>query len=162
MKFFLYLLPITYSLLPLPSLAAVLTLTPTNRSNVLGNPIYSLSAYRDRRLQFRIDAVTGTHKSQHRDRHIGNNYAPLPDGSYDIVDIEPGFDREVGGKFIRLKPRFKTRRTHLGIHWDISYNRRNGRDGTAGCVGLTKRQDRDRVIRFAQIYKPRRFRVKIA
>lgn len=149
---------------PTPTLAAnnLLTLTPTTRSNALGNPIYSLSAYRDGVRQFRLDAVTGTNKSQQRDRHKGNNFAPLPDGNYDIGAIEPGLDREVGKKFVRLKPRFTTRRTHLGIHWDISYNKRNGRDGTAGCIGLTKRRDFDRAVGFIKTYKPRRFKVAIA
>jgi hypothetical protein len=162
MKLFLYLLPITYSLFPLPALAALLTLTPTHRSNALGNPIYSLSAYRDGVRQFRLDAVTGTNKSQQRDRHKGDNFAPLPDGNYDIAAIEPGFDREVGKTFVRLTPRFKTKRTHLGIHWDVSYNRRNGYDGTAGCVGLTRRKDYNRALGFIRRYKPTRFKVRIA
>lgn len=163
MKLLLYSLLITPYLLLLssPAHAAVLTLTPTHRSNALGNPIYSLSAYRDGTKQWRIDAVSGTNKSQQRDRHRGNNFAPLPDGSYDIGSIEPGFDREVGKRFVRLKPRFKTKRTHLGIHWDISFNRRNGYDGTAGCVGLTRRRDFDRAVVFIRKYKPRRFKVAI-
>jgi hypothetical protein len=151
-------------LLPHPTLAAVLTLTltPTSRSNALGNPIYSLSAYRNSALAWRVDAVSGTARSQHRDRHKSDNYAPLPDGAYRIGAIEPGFIPEVGGEFIAIEPRFRTRRTRLGIHLDPSYNKRNGRDGTAGCVGITRRLDRDRVIRWVRRYKPKKLRVRIA
>jgi hypothetical protein len=145
-----------------PAVAALFTLTPTARSNTLGNPIYSLSAYRDGVRQFRVDAVSGTVRSQHRDRHIGDNFAPLPDGEYQVRQIEPGFIPEVGGEFVSIEPRFQTRRTRLGIHLDPSYNKRNGRDGTAGCVGITRRLDRDRVVRWVRRYHPRRLRVRIA
>jgi hypothetical protein len=142
--------------------ASSLRLTPTARSNDLGNPIYRLSAIDSGAILFSVDAVSGTARSQHRDRHKGDNYAPLPDGSYDIGQIEPGINPEAGKNFIRIRPRFKTRRTHLGIHVDVSYNRRNGRDGTAGCVGITRRSDRDRVIKWVRRYKPQKLRVRIA
>jgi hypothetical protein len=164
MKLLLYSLLIThYSLLlSTPALSAVLTLTPTHRSNLLGNPIYSLSAYRDGVRQFRVDAVSGTARSQQRDRHRGNNSAPLPDGNYQIGRIEPGLIYEVGGDFLSIEPKFRTNRTRLGIHLDPSYNKRNGKDGTRGCAGITTRIDRDRVFRFVKRYKPRKLRVRIA
>lgn len=161
----LYLFPITYSLLlllPTPTLAALLKLTPTSRSNDLGNPIYSLSAINNGATVFRVDAVSGTVRSQHRDRNRGDNYAPLPDGNYDIGSVEPGINPEAGRNFIRIRPRFKTRRTHLGIHVDVSYNRRNGKDGTAGCVGITTKRNRDRIVIFVRKYRPKKLRVLIA
>lgn len=158
----LYLLPLLILFFPNPVLAAFMKLTPTPRSNDLGNPIYSLMAIDKGGTVFKVDAVSGTWRSQHRDRHIGDNYAPLPDGSYDIGAIEPGFNPDVGRDFIRLRPKFSTRRTHLGIHVDVSYNQRNGRDGTAGCVGITRRIDRDRVVKWVRRYKPRRLKVRIA
>jgi hypothetical protein len=149
-------------LLPTPAIAAFLKLTPTSRSNDLGNPIYSLSAVNKGETIFRVDAVSGTNKSQHRDRNKGDNYAPLPDGNYDIGAIEPGINPEAGRNFVRIRPRFRTRRTHLGIHLDVSYNHRNGRDGTAGCVGITTKRNRDRLVKWVRKYNPQRLRVKIA
>jgi hypothetical protein len=149
-------------LIPTSAIAASLKLTPTSRSNDLGNPIYSLSAVNKGETIFRVDAVSGTSKSQYRDRHKGDNFAPLPDGSYDIGAVEPGINPEAGRNFVRIRPRFLTRRTDLGIHVDVSYNRRNGRDGTAGCVGITTRRDRDRLVKWVRKYNPRRLRVKIA
>lgn len=141
--------------------ASVLRLTPTVRSNDLGNPIYRLSAIDSGAIIFSVDAVSGTARSQHRDRNTPNNYAPLPDGNYDIGRIELGINPEAGKNFIRIRPRFKTRRTDLGIHVDVSYNRRNGRDGTAGCVGITRTRDRDRIVIFVRKYRPKKIRVLI-
>lgn len=159
----LYLLPLTYYLLlPYPALArALLVLTPTHRTNDLGNPIYTLNGYANGTKKLAVDTVTGTSRSQKRDRQTPNIYAPLPDGGYDLGTIEPGIGSDVGETFIRLRPRFKTRRTNLGIHWDVSANRRNGRDGTAGCIGTLSQKDMSRVRRFVRKYRPIALRVRI-
>jgi hypothetical protein len=146
-----------------PALAsrATMSLVRTDRHNRLGNPIYSLSGFVAGKQRLRVDAVSGTRFSQRRDRRTPNIFAPIPDGNYQIGAIEPGLDREVGKTFVRLRPRFKTRRSDLGIHWDVSYERRNGRDGTAGCVGTATKQDLDRVRVFVNKYHPQNLVVKI-
>jgi hypothetical protein len=132
-------------------------------TNELGNPLYTLEAYVDGELRQTIRAISGTAYTQTRDRHVGNNAAPLPDGIYSVSDtIVPGSIAEVGRTFIALTPKFDTGRTDLGIHLDPSYNQRNGRDGTAGCVGITNSQDRDAINEFVEKYRPRNLYVKIS
>jgi hypothetical protein len=131
-------------------------------TNEIGNPIYTLEAYIDGELKQSIKAVSGTATTQKRDRHVGENAAPLPDGIYQVSNaIVPGSIAEVGRTFIAITPQFSTGRTDLGIHLDPSYNQRNGRDGTAGCIGITNALDRDAVNTFIAKYQPRNLYVNI-
>ena len=92
-----------------------------------------------------------------------NTFAPLPDGLYKVsdTDILASNIPEVGKTFIAIYPQFETERSDLGIHQDPSYNKRNGHDGTAGCIGLTTAADRDAVNNFVSKYHPRNLIVKI-
>ncbi len=145
----------------MPAQASYLRLDRTNRANKLGNPIYALSGYAHGRRMLRVDAVSGTATTQHRDRHRGNNYAPLPDGSYRVGAVQPSYNPRIGRTFIPIFPRFRTHRTALGIHLNPSFNKHNGRDGTAGCIGIAHRQDRDRLNRFTNQYHPHKLLVRI-
>ena len=142
--------------------AAYLRLDRTNRTNNLGNPIYSLKGYNNGQKRLQVDAVSGTARTQRRDRHRGNNFAPLPDGKYAVGRPERRKTRAIGGTFIHIKPAFRTRRTELGIHWNPGFNQQGKRDGTAGCIGITRRIDRDRVNKFVRKYRVKRLVVKIA
>ncbi len=133
-----------------------------NGTNDIGNPIYTLEIYIDGELDRRFNAVSGTATSQKADRNLGNNHAPLPDGLYDVNNwITPGTLREVDRTFIGIVPKFKTNRNDLGIHLDPSFNKRNGYDGTSGCIGLTTAEDRDALNNFVLKYRPRNLVVKI-
>ena len=135
---------------------------PDGRVNNFGNPIYVLELYVNGKRQAAFDAVSGTYKSQNRDRNIGANYAPLPDGDYGVSKT---FIRsnipEIGGTFISIFPSFPTNRRDLGIHLDPSFNK-NGYDGTAGCIGLTTSEDRDEINKFVAKYHPRNLSVEIS
>ncbi len=131
-------------------------------TNDLGNPIYTLETYIDGELDRTFNAVSGTANSQKADRNLGNNHAPLPDGSYDVNNwIAPGTVAEVDRTFIGIIPKFRTNRHDLGIHLDPSFNKRNGYDGTSGCIGLTTAEDRDAINDFVVKYHPRNLFVKI-
>jgi hypothetical protein len=131
-------------------------------NNDVGNPIYTLEAYVDGQKVHTFDAVSGTANTQKFDRHLGNNGAPLPDGVYDVSNyIAPGTMPEVGRTFIGISPEFATGRKDLGIHLDLSFNKRNGYDGTAGCIGLTTTTDRDAVNEFVIKYRPHNLFVSI-
>jgi hypothetical protein len=136
---------------------------PSKGINSLGNPIYTLEAYVNGRKYRSFKAVSGTATTQDRDRDIANTFAPLPDGLYKVNDsILPSNVPEVGKTFIAIYPQFDTDRSDLGIHQDPSFNKRNGHDGTAGCIGLTSAADRDAVNSFVSKYRPRNLIVKIA
>ncbi len=131
-------------------------------TNDLGNPIYTLETYIDGELDRRFKAVSGTTRSQQADRNIGNNHAPLPDGTYAVSNwITPSNLREVDRTFISIIPQFKTNRNDLGIHLDPSFNKQNGYDGTSGCIGLTTPGDRDAINNFVTKYHPHKLLVKI-
>ncbi len=135
---------------------------PSKGNNNLGNPIYTLEAYVNGKLYQSFDAVSGIATSQRFDRNIGNNHAPLPDGFYSVSDrIVPGVVPEVDRTFISIRPQFTTNRSDLGIHLDPSFNKRNGYDGTSGCIGLTTPVDRDAINQFTIKYHPRNLFVKI-
>ncbi len=68
---------------------------------------------------------------------------------------------EVGKTFIAIIPKFRTNRHDLGIHLDPSFDRRNGYDGTSGCIGLTTAANRDAVNDFVTKYHPRHLLVSI-
>ena len=135
---------------------------PRNRTNDLGNPIHILEVYRNGIIYQRFKATSGTASSQNRDRSIPDLAAPLQDGLYTVSgQIVPGTIPEVGKTFIAVFPRFETARTDLGIHVDPSFNKRNGYDGTAGCIALTNSADRDLVNEFVLKYQPRNLFVSI-
>ncbi len=135
---------------------------PRNRTNALGNPIHTLEVYRNGVIYQKFDATSGTASSQNRDRSIPDLSAPLQDGLYKVSgQIVPGAIPEVGNTFIAVFPRFETARTDLGIHIDPSFNKRNGLDGTAGCIALTNSADRDLVNKFVRRYQPRNLFVSI-
>jgi hypothetical protein len=148
---------------PLGSNYLRLVRDPSNRTNDLGNPIYTLEAYvRGERYQT-FTAVSGTVNTQNYNRNRGENAAPLPDGKYTVSQqIVPGQLYEVGKTFIGIYPEFATARTDLGIHLDRSFNQRNGYDGTAGCIGIATVAERDAINEFVTKYQPRNLFVKIS
>jgi hypothetical protein len=135
---------------------------PNNRTNDLGNPLHILEVYRNGIIYQRFKATSGTVNTQNRDRSIPDIAAPLQDGLYTVSgQVVPGAIPEVGRTFIAVFPRFVTARTDLGIHVDPSFNKRNGFDGTAGCIALTNSADRDLVNEFVLKYQPRNLFVSI-
>jgi hypothetical protein len=136
---------------------------PSKGNNNVGNPIYTLEAYLNGRKYQTFAVVSGTKNSQSLDRNLGNNSAPLPDGLYDVSNrIIAGNTPEVGKTFISIFPKFETGRNSLGIHLDRSFNKDNGYDGTAGCIGITTSVDRDAINEFVTRYHPRNLVVTIA
>jgi hypothetical protein len=160
-------LPLVFAtLIPIEPAAArnYLKLVPSHygKTNRLGNPIYRLEAYVNGKRYRIYKSVTGTSTTQRKNRARPNIQAPLPDGLYDVSKrIVPGNIPEVGRTFVAIHPQFWTRRSELGIHLDPSYNKRNGKDGTAGCIGLTTQSDRDDFNRYIKKYQPRTLIVKI-
>ncbi len=153
----------TNSLPPLAGNYLRLVRDPSKGNNSLGNPIYTLEAYVGGRKYRSFKAVSGTASTQDRDRDSANTFAPLPDGLYKVSDsISASNIPEVGKTFIAIYPQFETERSDLGIHQDPSFNKRNGHDGTAGCIGLTSAADRDAVNSFVSKYHPHNLIVKIA
>jgi len=133
-----------------------------NRTNSLGNPIYKLEAYQDNQKIYSFDAVTGRKNTQNKNRNRSGTQAPLPDGKYLISSkIVPGTLPETGETFIPIYPEFATGRTDLGIHYDPSFNQNNGEDGTAGCIALTNKSDRDLINQFVIKYNPKELIVNI-
>jgi hypothetical protein len=135
---------------------------PSKGTNDIGNPIYTLETYIDGQKDRSFDAVSGTATTQNADRHRGNNFAPLPDGLYTVSnEIMNGTVPEVGRTFIGIFPKFETGRNDLGIHLDRSFNKTNGYDGTAGCIGITNIADRDAINDFVKKYHPHNLFVSI-
>ncbi len=131
-------------------------------TNQIGNPIYTLEAYVNGVKYQSFKAVSGTATTQKRDRNVADIFAPLPDGLYKVSNwVAPSNVSDVGNTFIGIYPQFTTERTALGIHQDVSFNQRNGRDGTAGCIGLVSIADRDAVNSFVNKYQPRNLVVSI-
>ncbi|PSB59533.1 hypothetical protein [Chamaesiphon polymorphus] len=146
----------------------ILSRDPSNAQNRFNNPIYKLTAYRDRTSDsiFQLDAVTGRGFTQARNRYQSDTDAPLPDGSYSVVPtVVKGTIREVGGTMVPIfpKPGFnpRMRRTALGIHWDPSFDKDNKEDGTSGCIGMTNKYDYHKVRDFVLKYRPRSLEVRI-
>jgi hypothetical protein len=119
-------------------------LLSTGNKNKLNNPILELKLVVNGKQIGSYPCVSG--RSFTQDSSKTNNV--LPDGEY-IIDskLVPGSIPEVGGKFLGVTPKFKTSRSALGIHLDPSYNKRNGEDGTNGCIGLITAEDRNAVHR---------------
>lgn len=146
----------------------ILSQDPSYPQNRFNNPIYKLSAYRNKTSArvFQFNAVTGRGFSQARNRYQSNTEAPLPDGSYSVASrVVAGTIREVGGTMVPLfpKPGFnpRMRRTALGIHWDPSFDKDRKEDGTSGCIGLTNKNEYHRVRDFIFKYRPRSIEVQI-
>jgi hypothetical protein len=136
--------------------------------NRFNNPVYKLTAYRDRtaNYSFQFDAVSGRGFTQSRNRYQSNTEAPLPDGSYSIAArVVKGTIAEVGGTMLPIfpKPGFdsRMRRSALGIHWDPSFDKDAKEDGTSGCIGLTNKQHYYQVRNFVLKYRPRSLEVQI-
>ncbi len=139
-----------------------------DRFNKFNNPVYKLTAYRDRtsNYSFQLDAVTGRNFTQSRNRYQSNTEAPLPDGSYSVAArVVKGTIAEVGGTMVPIFPKSgfdpRMRRTALGIHWDPSFNKDAKEDGTSGCIGLTNQSSYYQVRNFILKYRPRSLEVQI-
>jgi len=122
-----------------------LILSKTNRSNILGNPIWALTTPSGQSF----DVVTGRSFTQSKNRHQEGTEAPLPPGTYYIGKTHHGpFSLEELGNswFIDLIPQFNTGRTELGIHLDPSFGISENEDGTSGCIGMTNPQDLNELV----------------
>lgn len=142
--------------------SSYMRLERTGRTNKLGNPLYRLCLYARGQVLASYDTVNGRAHTQNRKRHVSGTEAPSPDGRYRVArGIVPGTHPEVGGRFLPITPTFRTGRTALGIHFDPSFEKRNGEDGTAGCIALTKRSDLDEVLKSHRKYRFRYIDVDI-
>lgn len=142
--------------------SSYMRLEKTGRKNALGNPLYRLCLYTKGQVLDAYYTVNGRYYTQNRNRNKSGTQAPSPDGRYGLARwYVRGTHPEVGGRFLRMYPRFRTGRTDLGIHYDPSFEKRNGKDGTAGCIALTKKSDLDKVLRYHRKYRFRYIDVKI-
>ncbi len=147
---------------PLNYFGNFMTLTPTPQTNTLNNPIYKLRLYADGKLVDSFITVSGRTFTQAKNRHKSGTQAPLPDGKYTVANSTiPGAIAEAGEHFLPIQPQFKTGRSDLGFHVDPSFEKSNGEDGTAGCIGLTSREDLDKLLAFVEKYQPEFLDVKI-
>lgn len=138
-----------------------MTLTPTQKLNDLSNPLYHLTLYADGHCWI-YEAVSGRAKTQNRDRNKAGTQAPLPNGQYRVAESTvPGTDPEVGKHFLPLQPLFQTGRSAMGIHYDPSFQKKNGEDGTEGCIALTKKQELEELLNKVHKYQLKYIEVKI-
>jgi hypothetical protein len=72
-----------------------------------------------------------------------------------------GSNPEVGGRFLPIQPLFRTGRSALGIHYDPSFEKNNGEDGTEGCIALTNRWELDDLLNYVRTYQPEYLEVKL-
>jgi hypothetical protein len=139
-----------------------MTLTPTGQTNALGNPIYELRLYVNGNSVGTYNTVAGRAYTQNRNRHQAGTEAPLPDGRYQVARTSvAGTIPEAGHRFLAIQPSFRTGRSALGIHYDPSFEKNNGEDGTSGCIGLTNRLELDEVLNYVRTYRPQYLEVKI-
>lgn len=137
-------------------------LVKTNEVNQLGNPIYALLLYANGQQVGAYRTVTGRAHTQNRDRDRSGTEAPLPDGRYTVAkQVVRGTIAEAGDRFLAIQPQFRTGRTALGIHYDPSFDKNNGEDGTSGCIALTNRQELTEVLDYVRTYKPQFINVSI-
>ncbi|AFZ00932.1 hypothetical protein Cal6303_1898 [Calothrix sp. PCC 6303] len=130
-------------------------LLPTGQTNALGNPMYKLSLFANGQEVNSYMIVAGRANTQNRDRHRSGTEAPLPDGRYRVAkSTTPGTIVEAGDRFLPIQPLFRTGRSALGIHYDPSFNKNNGEDGTSGCIGLQTRDEFSEVLKYVRTYKP--------
>ena len=147
---------------PLNHLGNFMTLTATGQTNTLKNPLYKLRLYADGKLVDSFTTVSGRTFTQTKSRHQSGTEAPLPDGKYTVANSTiPGAIAEAGEHFLPIQATFKTGRSALGFHVDPSFEKSNGEDGTAGCIGLTSTEDLDKLLSFVDTYKPEFLDVKI-
>jgi hypothetical protein len=70
-----------------------------------------------------------------------------------FVNDRLGRTNDLGNPLYTLKA-YRSR-TALGIHYDPSYNKRNGEDGTSGCIGLTSQDDFNQILSFVETNRPK-------
>ena len=139
-----------------------MSLEPTGLINNQGNPLYHLNLYVKGELVQQYLTVTGRAYTQNRNRNTSGTEAPLPDGDYTVsFNTVPATHVEVGDRFLPIQPTFRTNRTFLGIHYDPSYEKTNGEDGTAGCIALTNRGDFSKLLQYISSYRPQYLTVDI-
>lgn len=137
-------------------------LLTSGTTNKLGNPIYILNFYVNGQLIKTYQTVTGRVHTQHRNRHKSGTEAPLPDGRYKVAKTPvPGTIREAGNLFLPIQPLFQTNRSALGIHYDPSFEKDNGEDGTSGCIGLKSQAELNEFLNDVRQYQPRYLTVDI-
>jgi hypothetical protein len=125
-----------------PLYPTYVALVSTSEVNKLQNPILNLILYVNNQEIGRYKCTSA--RAFLRDSRKTNNV--IPDGQYTIAsNTTKGTVPEVGGLFLPITPNFKTNRSALGIHFDPSFNKNNGEDGTHGCIGLITASDRDLV-----------------
>ena len=139
-----------------------MTLERTKRTNALGNPLYKLYLYVNGKYFREFTTVTGRANTQDKKREQAGTQAPLPSGRY-RVDRQPipATTPEAGKLFLPIEPLFRTGRTSLGIHYDPSFQKNNGEDGTSGCIGLISPEDLEQVLDYVQTYQPKYLQVNI-
>jgi hypothetical protein len=128
-----------------PAATGRMTLVRTPRSLPLsGDAIWELQLSVPGQPLRSYEAVVGRAGRQGGDRHRLGSQAPLPQGRYQVSEIEPvveGEDPELGRYgWIGLEPQFPSARRGLGIHHDPSAGR-GRRSGTDGCIGLIHGND---------------------
>ncbi|WP_193196112.1 L,D-transpeptidase [Nostoc sp. MG11] len=139
-----------------------MTLMPKGVLNALDNPIYELRLYANGELKGLYNTVSGRRYTQNRDRDSSGTEAPLPNGKYKVARTYiRGTIPEAGDRFLPIQPLFQTGRTALGIHYDPSFEKNNGEDGTSGCIGLTNKQDLNRVLEYVRTHQPQYLEVRI-
>jgi hypothetical protein len=139
-----------------------MTLTPTGFTNALGNPIYELRLYVNGNAIASYNTVAGRAYTQNRNRHQAGTEAPLPDGKYRVAKTSvAGTIPEAGDRFLAIQPLFRTGRSALGIHYDPSFEKNNGEDGTSGCIGLTNLVELDEMLNYVRIHRPQYLEVNI-
>ena len=130
-----------------------LKLTSTGTTNAVDNPLYQLELFVDGKLVNSYLTVTGRANTQGRNRHVSGTEAPLPDGNYYVAqNTVPGTHPEVGGTFLPITPDFRTGRSALGIHFDPSYEKNDGEDGTAGCIAFRNKGQLDSFLADLRTY----------
>ena len=138
--------------------SSYITLEKTGRKNALGNSLYQICLYAEGELKGSYDVVTGRAYTQKRNRNKSRTQAPAPDGKYKVAEqitYSPLAEMGVGGRFLQIHPQFRTARTEIGLHYDPSFEKPNGQDGTSGCIALTKRANLDKVLEYFRAYRPK-------
>ena len=137
-------------------------LIPTGKRNALGNPLYKLYLYANGQEIGAYYTVSGRAHTQNKNRHRAGTEAPLPDGEYKVYRTPiPGTIAEAGDRFLPIQPLFPTGRSALGIHYDPSFEKKNGEDGTSGCIALKNKSELNKVLNYVRTYRPKYLQVNI-
>ncbi|MEM6400266.1 MAG: L,D-transpeptidase [Cyanobacteria bacterium P01_D01_bin.116] len=142
-----------------------MTLVKTGRKNAVGNPLYRICLYANGELLGAYDTVTGRAYTQDRNRNKSGTQAPAPDGKYKVAEqitYSPLAEMGDGRRFLQVHPQFSTSRSQIGLHYDPSFEKSNGQDGTSGCIALTNKADLDQVLEYFRTYRPTYMFVDIA